>query len=39
MESVADQIDHLADAFVCEKIAYNYDIMFESLQRTRIRLE
>ena len=25
-ESVADQTDHFADAFVCENVAYGYDI-------------
>ena len=26
MESVADQTDHFANAFVCENIAYCYDV-------------
>ena len=26
-ESVADQTDHFADAFVCENDAYGYDIV------------
>ena len=26
-ESVADQTDHFADVFVCEIIAYGYDVV------------
>ena len=26
-ESVAAQADHLADAFVCENVAYSYDVV------------
>ena len=26
-ESVADQTDHFADAFVCENVAYEYDVV------------
>ena len=25
-ESVADQTDHFADVFVCENVAYGYDV-------------
>ena len=33
-ESVADQTDHSANAFVRENVAYGYDVMtFESLQQ------
>ena len=34
-ESIADQTDHFADAFIRENIAYSYDVvMFKSLQST-----
>ena len=34
-ESVADKTDHFADVFVCENVAYSYDVMsFESTQPT-----
>ena len=26
-ESVADQTDHFADVFVCENVAYGYDVV------------
>ena len=40
-ESVADQTDHFADAFVRVNIAYGYDAMmkFESLQLMPFCLE
>ena len=39
-ESVVDQTDHFADAFVHENFAYSYDDMwFESLQPTSFCLE
>ena len=41
MESVADQTDHFADAFVRENVGYGYNdvMMFESLQPTPFCLE
>ena len=39
-ESVADQTDHFADVFVCENVAYCFDVMtFESKQPTPYCLE
>ena len=44
-ESLADQTDHFADVFVCEKIAYGYDVVtdyvmtLESTQPTPFCLE
>ena len=26
-ESIADQTDHFADVFVCENVAYRYDVV------------
>ena len=41
MESIADQTDHFADAFVRENIAYDYDFvtMFKTIQPTSFCLE
>ena len=39
-ERIADQTDHFADVFVCENVAYGYDVMtFESTQPTPFCLE
>ena len=39
-ESVADQTDHSANAFIRENVAYGYDVMtFESLQQMPFCLE
>ena len=39
-ERLADQTDHFADVFVCENVAYVYDVMtFESTQPTPFCLE
>ena len=39
-ESIADQTDHSANAFVRENVAYGYDVMtFESLQQMQFCLE
>ena len=47
MESVADQTDHFAHAFVCENVVYGYDgydvmttfVTFKSLKPTPFLLE
>ena len=39
-ESTADQTDHFANAFVCENVAYGYDVVTTlSLQSTPFYLE
>ena len=39
-ERIADQTDHFADVFVCENVAYGYNVMtFESTQPTPFCLE
>ena len=35
MESVADQTDHFADVFVCENVAYGYDVV-ATLWRSKV---
>ena len=39
--SAADQTDHFANDFVCENVAYGYDVVmtFESLQSTPFCLQ